>query len=219
MEYVEKDKNIERTYSVSFNRYDLTALLDNLIKNVNYKTEGTHTFYSDEIKIDLDERKAISGDKFPNGSSCFERIDRVYRCSSSGPYSYHGDSVAVEGVKITIPKLAYLINDLINNREGSVDSIIKYAESDELIPIDDRICRVNDKIDSIDNFEFDKKISALNELKELCQKKKNHEYFNTELLKDYYLKVLGIIELNLTSEKVTKSGIKVALKDYAVPKK
>ena len=219
MEYVEKDNNIERTYSVSFNRYDLTTLLDDLIKNVNYKTEGTHTFYSGEIKIDLDERKAISGDKFPNGTSCFERIDRVYRCTSSGPYSYHGDSVAIEGVKITIPKLAYLIDDLFNNREDSVDSIIKYAESDELIPIDERICSANDKVDSIDNFEFDKKIRALNELRELCQKKKNHEYFDTELLKEYYLKALSIIELKQTSEKVTKSGIKVALKDHAIPKK
>ena len=64
------------------------------------------------------------------------------------------------------------------------------------------------------NFDFDKKINALNSLKQFCEDKKAKEYFDVELLKQYHLQAVLLFELQLVSKKTMKNSGRILLKDY-----
>jgi len=144
----------------------------------------------------------------------YENIKRIYRFTSNGPYSYHGDSIAVEGTQVTPPELAFIIERILSDEPNSIYKFLNYATHDELVPIDEKIAAANKAVDEIDNFDFDKKINALNSLKQFCEDKKAKKYFDVELLKQYYLQARSLFELELVSEKTIKNSGRVLLKDY-----
>lgn len=216
MEFKEYNDIIERVYSVYYDSEKLKKLLDEIIKNVSYKTEGTFTAPSD---AKFEGNRFISGADLPNGDPMFENIKRIYRYTSDEPWSYHDDSIGVEGTKVTIPCLAFIVGNILADEPNSIYQFLNYPADDELIPIDEKIETTNKIINETDNFDFDNKIDALNHLKSLYEKKQNKEYFDVELLKHYYLQARSLFELELVSEKIMKKGDRLSLNDYKPLKK
>ena len=59
-----------------------------------------------------------------------------------------------------------------------------------------------------------KLIISLNNLKQLCENKKEKKYFDSELLKQYYLQACSLVEFQLVSEKTIRTGERILLKDF-----
>ena len=211
MEFVEKNENIERVYSVCYDVEKLKELLDEIVKKASYKTDGRFTA---PYNASFEGNVFTSGADLPNGDPMFENIKRIYYYTSDGPYSYHNDSIAVEGTQVTPPELAFIIERILSDEPNSIYELLNYATHDELVPIDEKIAAANRAVNGIDNFDFDKKINALNSLKHFCEDKKTKEYFDVELLKQYYLQARSLFELQLVSEKTMKNSGRILLKDY-----
>ncbi len=211
MEFIEKSDNVERVYSVYYDSKKLEELLDEVVRNASYKTDGTFTA---PYNASFEGNVFTSGADLPNGDPMYENIKRIYLYTSNGPYSYHDDSIAVDGTQVTPPELAFIIERILSDEPNSIYEFLNYATHDELVPIDEKIAAANKAVDEIDNFDFDKKINALNSLKQFCEDKKAKEYFNVELLKQYYLQARSLFELELVSEKTIKNSGRILLKDY-----
>lgn len=212
MEFIEKSDNVERVYSVYYDCEKLKELLDEIVRKASYKTDGKFTA---PYNASFEGNAFTSGASLPNGDPMYENIKRIYRYTSNGPYSYHDDSIAVEGTKVTPPELAFIIERILSEDSDSIYEFLNYTTHDELVPIDEKIAAADKAVDEIDNFDVDKKINALNSLKQFCEDKKSKEYFDAELLKQYYLQARSLIELQLVSEKTMKSSSgRVLLKDY-----
>ena len=189
----------------------LKELLNEVVRNASYRTDGTFTA---PYNASFEGNVFTSGADLPNGDPMYENIKRIYRFTSKGPCSYHDDSIAVEGTQVTPPELAFIIEKILSNESNSIYKFLNYANHEELVPIDEKIAAANKAVDEIDNFDFDKKINALNSLKRFCENKKGKEYFDVELLKKYYLQACSLFELELVSEKTIKNGGRILLKDY-----
>ena len=199
--------------SVNYDFKKLKVLLDEIVRKTSYRSYGTFTAPYDAIP-DLRKNIFISGASLPNGDPMYQDIRKIYSFTSHGSYSYHNDSIAVDATMLTSPLLAYIISDILLDKPNSIYDFLNYASNDELIPIENKIDMINKSIDEISNFNTDEKISALESLKNLCEKKKLNQYFNTELLNQFYMEACEIIELRLVSEKNLKNGPKILLKDY-----
>ena len=106
MEYIENKDNVERVYSVHFDNEKLKNLLDEIIRNVSIRINGKYTApdnarYKDNV--------FTYGAELPNGDPMYENIQSIYRFTSTGMYSYHNDSIAVEGTLVKPPRLAHII--------------------------------------------------------------------------------------------------------------
>lgn len=201
MEFIEKDDMCESIYLVFLDKVELENLLNDIVRNTSYKIDGTFTVPSGVV---FKDNEFVSNDyvSLPNRDPMYINIKNIYRYTlRDSVYGYHGDSVAVEGTEITSPKLASIIKEMINDYPDSIRDFLAYSDSDEMTLIDDRIARANKEVDEIDNTETKKKICALNNLKELCDLKKEKKYFNTELLKAYYSKAMSLVVLQLVGTK------------------
>lgn len=123
---------------------------------------------------------------------------------------------------ITIPKLAYIIRDVLdenNNNENNNKNknihissralirLIKYATSDELIPIDEKIKKAEEKIDSNDEIDREK---ALIQLQELRKAKENKEYFDAAFINYIYTSIINSTALfDIESEDPAKETPKL----------
>lgn len=212
MKYIEKSDNVERVYSVCYDVDKMKALLDEIVRNVSYKIDGRFTA---PYNASFEGNAFTCGASLPNGDPMYENIKRIYRYTSCGPDSYYNDSIAVEGTQVTPPELSLLIKRMLLEEPNSIYEFLNYTTHDELIPIDKKIAVADKIVDEIDNFDFDKKINALNNLKQLWEYKKSNKYFDVELLKQYYSRALSLIELELLSEKtIINSGSRILLRDY-----
>ncbi len=211
MKFIEKSDNVERVYSVYYNNEKLKELLDEVVRNASYKTEGVFTA---PYNATFRENAFTSGADLPNGDPMYENIKRIYLYTSNGPFSYRDDSIAVEGTQVTPPELAFIIERVLSNEPNSIYEFLNYATHDELVPIDEKIAVANKAVDEINNFDFDKKIKALNSLKNLCKYKSEKKYFDVELLKQYYSQARSLFEMELVSEKTMKNNGRILLKDY-----
>ena len=214
MQYIEKNGNVERVYNVFCNEEELSWLLNKIVENVNYEEDGTFTL-SYNARVDYDKNKIISGEYLPNGKPEYKNIKKIYPFTSNGPCSYHNDSIAVEGTRIVVPYLAYLIKRILSNGINSIGCFIDYKNSGDFISIDERIELLNDKIRKMDNSNIDKKINLLEELKKLLYSKKNGTYFDAELIREYYDLACSHITLQLVSEKtIMNNNDKILLKNF-----
>ena len=210
MEFIEKIDNVERIYLVRYDDEKLKKLLDEIIKKASYKIDGTFTAPHD---AKFNNGIFTYGACLPNGDPMYENIKRIYRYTSTGTYSYHNDSIAVEGTKVTPPQLAFIIDGILSNDSDSLYAFLNYLNNEELISIDEKITTANKAVNEIDNFDFDRKINSLNILKKFYNDKKEKKYFDVKLLKKYYLQARSLFELQLVSEKYVKHGGKILLKD------
>ena len=124
MEFIEKSDNVERVYSVYYDDKKLKELLDEVVRNASYKTDGTFTA---PYNASFEGNVFISGADLPNGNPMYENIKRIYRFTSNGPYSYHGDSIAVEGTQVTPPELAFIIERILSDEPNSIYKFLNYA--------------------------------------------------------------------------------------------
>ena len=185
MEFLNVDGNGIKCYSVSFNTNELEELLNEIVRNGSYRTNGTFVAPYD-VEADVTNNKIISGAELPNGDPIFENIVKVYNYTYGKPFVYDKDSINVKGTKVTPPYLAYIIKSVLSGDKNGISRFVGYRNSDELISIDDKIASVNKLINDTGNFDFDKKIDSLNVLKRLCNQKKNNQHFDAELLNKYY---------------------------------
>ena len=102
------------------------------------------------------------------------------------------------------PGLSGIINDFLQGDPNAIQKLLDYQNDKDFINIDEKIKLVTEKLNVIDIFDIDNKLSALNELRNLYEAKKCHWYFNVELLKQYYLRVCSSIKLKSISENNNK---------------
>lgn len=211
MKFIEKKENVEREYDVYYDREKLKEILDEIVKKTIYKTDGNFTA---PHGASFNGNEFTKGASLPNGDPMYENIKKIYYYTSSGPYSYHNDSIAVEGTQVTSPELAYIIEKILADEPESINEFFEYFFHPELVPIDEKIKKLNNEIDEIDNFDFDRKINALNNLKCLCEEKRVKAYFDPDLLRKYYTQAYFLFELRLVNEKTKINGSRILLKDY-----
>lgn len=215
MQLDEKKDNVEKVFSVCYDGKKLESLLDKIVKETSYRTAGTFTAPSD-VEVDFKRNEIISGARLPNGDPIYENIKRIYKYTSKSVHSYHNDSIGVEGIEVTAPLLSYIIDDILLDKCDSIYDFLNYETCGELISIDEEIRLCDEYINSINNFKTEDKIYHLNKLKKLCERKRLKQYFNVELLGQYYLQAQSLIELHLESEKTYKTGNKILFKDYKI---
>ena len=214
MQYIEKNNNIESVYNVYCNEEELSRILNEIIERINYEQEGTFTL-SYNARVDYEKNKIISGEYLPNGKPEYKNIKRIYPFNSNNTYGYHDDSIAVEGTKVIVPYLAYIIKRILRKEINSIGSFIDYKNSDELVSIDEKIAMLNDKINKMDNDDPNKKIALLKELKELLNAKRDHRFFDAELLRKYYDLASREIAVQLISKRVIMNNSdKILLKNF-----
>lgn len=221
MKYVKKEGNEESTYEV--NTSGLKDVLKSVMKTCCYKAVGSFDLkYSGwSIKIDPKTNKVISGAKLPCGIT--EYVD----IKSYNYYTYdeHDDAIVINGTRIVAPRLAYILQGLISGKKEYdsqkdwIDQFMDYVNDPELIPIDERIAKQNEIVNSIDNSNPEAKIEALKQLKELLDRKKKLEYVNPEGLREFYNLAKELIQFKLISKTTTYDDVAVeSYKDVFEPK-
>ena len=130
----------------------------------------------------------------------YKNIKNIYPCTVKYIYSTY-DAIAILGTKVEVPMLAYIIRDILAGEDNSINRLFMYEDDEELVSIMERIASLNSDILKISNFDFDRKINELYNLKKLCEKEKKKQYFNLELLNKYYVRTISLIDLQLVSEK------------------
>ena len=144
----------------------------------------------------------------------FENIKSIREYTSTDTYSFHGDSIEIEGTKVVPPLLEYIIRNILKGDENGINDLMNYQNYPELIDIDVKIDDANKKVDEINNFSFDEKIDAINTLKAFFEDKKAGRYFDVKLLQALYDEALSLFELELKQETIiTEKKGKIALKD------
>ena len=212
--YVEKSDNLEKVYDVYIDEEQLKKLLDEIVRKTSYIVKGLFLEYAFDLEVDIKREKILSGAELPNGDPKYINIEKMYRCESDSPVSYHDDSIAIEGEKVVPPQLASVICNLLCEKKGSINEFLIYGNNDELISIDQKIESLDKSINEINNFNTDEKIKQLKMLKYLCLKKKDNEVYDVNLLREYYLNAYELIELKLISEKRLLDSESVSLKTF-----
>ena len=213
MQYIENDHNVQRVYNVFVDDEKLSELLNLIVKRVNYEVEGTFTLPYN-VRVDYKKNRILSGANLPNGMSMFKNIKKMYPFSSHDSYGYYNDSIALEGTQVVVPYLAYIIKRILRKEINCIGDFLNYKNNDELVYIDDKIELLGNEVDEMDNTSPDNKISLLNELKQLCEDKRNNHYFDVGLLKGFYQEALDCVQLQLVEEKtIYNDSCKIMLKD------
>lgn len=214
MKYEVTEGNVKKIYSIHFDKEELTGVLNQVCREACYKVKDDR--HGMPIGAKYEGNEIISGAELPNGDPMFININKIYTYTSSGPKSYHDDSVGIDGVKVIVPGLAYILADLLTNENADLQAFLNYETSTELISIDEKIDFLSNEIDECSNMNYDKKIQLLRVMKELCEKKEKNQFINAYLLKIYYENACSIIELHLEEEIITekKCDEKVKLKDF-----
>ena len=214
MNYEVTNGNVKKIYSVHFDNEKLEDVLNGVCREACYKVKDERLEMPSGAK--WKENKIIDGAKLPNGDPMFININSIYEYTSNGGYSYPNDSLGIDGTKLIVPKLAYILADLIDNKEGSLKEFLDYEHSPELISIDKKISILSARIDNVNNENYNRKIELLEQMKELCENKKNNHFFNASLLAIYYEEACSIIELHLEKEIITQriTDEKIKIKDF-----
>ncbi len=206
MEFIDKSKKEERVYEIIFDREKLKLILDEIVKYTSYRVSGE---FRSPDRIKFEGHNIIKGASLPNGEPMFQDITRIW---------WGGDAHYIKGVKIIPPKLATIIEGILNGHEGSFRAFIKYETEYELISIDEKIAAAKLDAEMIDESKPDAKIKALKRIEKLYLEKRDNRYFNTDLLKDYYNLARSLFKLHLVKETVEKDDY-IEMDDYRPVKK
>lgn len=213
MEFIDNNGEVERVYEVYVDKEKLNVLLDKVIKETSYREIGDFEL---PYNASFEGNRITSGAKLLNGDPMFEDIKRIYPDKLYGENSSFSDGIIykVEGVKVVVPDLAKVLNDIRKGIYGSINNLFEYSKNPELIPIQDKIDEANKQVDFIDNYEVDEKIEALKSLKKLIDDLNDGRYFDEVLLKEYYNEAFSLISLELKSEKVIRKGKRIVLEQF-----
>ena len=210
---IERNEEYERAYEITINKDELQTILDLIVKMGSYKETGRFRA-ADDSEPDFENYCFVKGETLPNGSPAFEDIISFFRYKSNGQDGFQNDAIGVEGTKIILPKLAYIIEGLIHDNSDSVRDFILYPYDDELVSIDERIQNANAAVNHIDNADYSRKVNALGILRDLFDKKNKHEYFDVEFLKRMFNQAANAVSYQQISETTYTKGEKKLLKDF-----
>jgi len=201
------------TYTSNNNTYDIFAdikkinkLINDIVEKVGYKEEGDYILTSDssvDLAIDKINRANLYGQTvinyFPSATPELPNYEPLYRniTSFSVRNTGYGKVIDFHGQKVVAPKLAKILEQIILYAdEESIKQFLDYPQEEEIIPIDQQIDSIYGESIKGANKE------EINKLASLISAKAKGEYFNAELLKEYYALACKMIKLSKTKENV-----------------
>ena len=183
MEYKIKRNNVENVYEVNVNTNEIRQIINVLVRNCSYRERGS---FVAPVEATISEDKKLSGALLPNKDPMFERIKNVYKIKGEDSF----DSIGVDAVKVTPPKLTKILKGLIDGESTSIYDFIIYKNDSELVPIENRIMKLNFELEDDPSDKEKQK-----ELTELCEDYKYGRYFDADVLSDFYDKARSLITL------------------------
>ena len=185
----------EGQYDVSFNKEELTKLIDDIVKNVNNIKKEVGCEYSLDVGRIKDDR-TLSSPLLPNGSPRYINVDKVEYYSSNSQVGYHNDRCKIYGVEVEVPRLAYILKNIIDGDSFSIDELLEYKDHSDIVPLLDRVMKLENEITTMD-FSDPAIVDAIIEYQKLLNKKDENvnDKFNTDLLKEYYDRALELVKI------------------------
>jgi hypothetical protein len=204
MEYKIKRNNVEDVYEVFVDTKEMNMLLSSLVRTLSYREKGS--FIAPCIARASYEKQKIYGAILPNYDPMFEKITRIYKTEDENSY----DSIGVDAVKVTPPRLARIMKGLIDNDSNSIYDLIIYKDDLELVPIEERINKAATDLEN-DPTNTEKR----NELMSLYEDYDNGRYFDTEKLSSFYEKTRSLVSLTKIKQTTYyKTNNKCLLKNF-----
>ena len=178
---IDKNGNVEREYSVDYDKERLEKLLDEIIKNVSYRIDGHFEESSDKFIISKGQIK--ESPTLPNGDVVYENIENIVRKSET----YLFDIVSFNATKVMSPQLAYILQKILKEDPTCIKELFDYSKHKELnITIGDTIAEIYIAMINTPTNEIEVKIKLLEDLKKWWEREKKGQYFNIEKLRQYY---------------------------------
>ena len=174
MVYTLEEGNIIREYKVFYDEERLRELLNKIVRECSYKIEGEFTLKVSEVIYGYDKDRSYGIRKLPsllNGDPMYQDTAKV--CDD-----YDGLSrgrVFVNGSKVILPKLAYIIFSILNGDVDAIKLLVEYASDDEIKPIEVIITKKIERLSEIKtdlNSNIDELIEISKQLTELGERKK-----------------------------------------------
>ena len=199
------------TYTIKNNTYDIftdikkiSKLINDIVEKAGYKEEGDYFLTSDssvDLAIEMINRANLYGQTvinyFPSATPELPNYEPLYRNITSARIRDIGCGKVIDfhGQKVVAPKLAKILEQIILYAdEESIKQFLDYPKDEEIIPIDQLIDSIyGDSIKGANKEE-------INKLAALISAKAKGEYFNAELLKEYYALACKQIKLSKTKE-------------------
>ena len=212
MNYTIIEGNITRVYNVVYDQAKLKELLDKIVRECSYKVKGIFRHSYRGVQYKTKPFRLTKGPELPNGDICYQDLTNITTEITDWDLHYPGsdpDVIIIEGNQIIAPKLASIVASILNGEVESLKLLQAYKDDVELISND---VKLNDKIKesrkiiNATEVDVDKFIEISGELKELRNKQKENQFFNVDLLKQYYLEVFNSISFELVSETIKSTG-------------
>ena len=208
MNYKIREGNIVRVYNIVYDKEKLEELLNKIVRECSYKIEGEFTLKVSEVKYGYDKDRSYGIRKLPsllNGDPMYQDTTKV--CDDYDGLSR--ERVFVNGSKVILPKLAYIIFSILNGDVDAIKLLVEYASDDEIKPIEVIITKKIERLSEIKtdlNSNIDELIEISKQLTELGERKKEGHFFNLVSLNKCYLEAIGSINCELISEIRKPSG-------------
>lgn len=208
MNYTIREGNIVRVYNIVYDKEKLEELLNKIVRECSYKIEGEFTLKVSEVKYGYDKDRSYGIRKLPsllNGDPMYQDIIKV----EDDFDGLSRERVFVNGSKVILPKLAYIIFSILNGDVDAIKLLVEYASDDEIKPIEVIITKKIERLSEIKtdlNSNIDELIEISKQLTELGERKKEGHFFNLVSLNKCYLEAIGSINCELISEIRKPSG-------------
>ena len=191
-----EDKDGNKYYAYTDNKYKLYYLIDYLIAEGSYKERGIFklTGYT--------QSDVLGFDYYAEHDMCQPYLESFKILHGHHLYTdalkiSEGDGVLeIAAAKVVYPELADIIDGLLESKPDALERFINYLDLEEVKPIDQRIAEVTSAANKTDiDDQLDLKIELLQQLKQLREDKNNRHYFNPNFLKTIYYHVGNIVSL------------------------
>ena len=208
MNYKIREGNIVRVYNIVYDKEKLEELLNKIVRECSYKVKGEFTLKVSEVIYGYDKDRSYGIRSLPsllNGDPMYQDTTKVYDDHDG----LSRERVFVNGSKVILPKLAYIIFSILNGDVDAIKLLFEYASDDELKPIDIIITKKIERLFEIKadlSSNTDELIEISKQLTELGERKKEGHYFNLVSLNKCYLEAIGSINCELISEIRKPSG-------------
>lgn len=208
MNYKIREGNIVRIYNVVYDKEKLEELLNKIVRECSYKIKGEFTLKVSEVIYGYSRDKCWGIRSLPsllNGDPMYQDTTKV--CDDYDGLSR--ERVFVNGSKVIVPKLAYIIFSILNGDVDAIKLLVEYASDDEIKPIEVIITKKIERLLEIKtdlNSNIDELIEISKQLTELGERKKEGHFFNLVSLNKCYLEAIGSINCELISEIRKPSG-------------
>jgi len=201
MLYFEEVNGVEKTYEVNYEKDIIKELIDRIIEATSYKVVD-EDFSCNNIENFESNLKFYNNFRglLPNGSTKYCGYDLKENIGGKKEYVIY---------RRVVPKLAKILTGLLSDNDDvvlrSIKKVIDYENDDEMVSIDEKIKDKYEEIgESLDSNDCNntRTFELLDELKKELKRKESGEYFNTDLLSEYYDETRKLIGMRLIRRKV-----------------